>query len=128
VCARSAFAFARVEPVAVVSLDAGQGFGWSSIRLHLGFGDNAWRPRPALAQDSALSADVEDAVITKASASFQLHRPWRHKSAFVPGNTDGFHTGAGREMEVYERCSGAGLISGAGGAGLDAEGRALVQF
>ena len=31
-------------------------------------------------------------------------------------------------MEVYERGSGTGLISGAGGAGLDAEGSALVQF
>jgi len=31
-------------------------------------------------------------------------------------------------MEVDKRCSRTGLISGAGGAGLDAEGSALVQF
>ncbi len=127
-CARSSFAFACVEPVAVMSLDARQAFGGSPVRLHLGFWNDARGPRPALAQDSALCADVEDAIITKASACFQLHRSWGHKSAFVPGNANRCHTGTGREMEVDERCSGTGLFSGAGGAGLDAEGSALVQF
>ena len=102
VCARSAFASAGVEPAAVVSLDARQGFARSLIGLHLGFGDDAGGFRPATAQDSTLCADVEDAIITKASACFQLHRSWGHKSTFVPGDAYRSHTGTGREMEVYE--------------------------
>ena len=126
--AGSTFASAGVKPVAVVSLDSWQYLRGSAVGLHLGFGDDAGGPRPAITQDGALGADEEDAVVAEASAFFQLRRARRHESTFVPGDAYRTHTGAGREMEIYERYGGTRLISGAVGAGLDAEGGALVQF
>jgi len=67
-------------------------------------------------------------VVAEASAFFQLCGARRHKTAFVPGNAYRPHTGAGRKIKVDERYGGTGLIGGTIGAGLDAEGAALVQF
>ena len=68
--ARSAFASAGVEPVAVVSLDTRQYLRGSPVGLHLGFGDDTGGSRPATAQNGALGANEEDAVVAEASAFF----------------------------------------------------------
>ena len=89
-----------------MAFGAGDGFGWSLVGLHFGFGNDTRGTAPAGGEDFALGADEQNPIVAHFSFRFEFIRAWGHQAAVIPGDIYRSLAVSGGELVAIEAGSG----------------------